>query len=803
MRTRSMLTAAGALISAACLVAIPVASPALAVPVGFTDSLVATFTQPTAVKVLPGGDLLVLEKQGTFRRVALDGTVSPAGSITPTVCAGGERGLLSAALDPSFATTGTIYVYATRMGSGGTCANTLSKFTMSGGALSAASEQVLVDNIAWTATNHNGGTVEVGRDGFVYLSVGEGADTSRAQSLASLGGKILRLTTTGQAAPGNPYAAAAGHGPCARSGQAAPVCEEIYALGLRNPFRIAFDPNSPTTKFRINDVGDQTWEEVDDGIAGANYGWPTREGPCLRGQSTGCTADPNFTEPRTAYQNGYIVGGAFVPNGWWGAAYDGAYLFADGASNRLWTMNAAGAVDYATPFTTTQLSVATDFAFGVRNGERALFYVNNGNGQLRKIVGPNAASGDPAGPAYLGGPATPPPPLPQPPVTSLPGAYVFTAYPVAQRVLDSRNAIGGPTGRLVGGVPRTVALGVPAGASAALVNITLDNGSGPEQQCRPPSYLVAWKPGSPKPATSNANVGGCDVAANSAVVQVDGSGSIDVEVYADVHVIVDVLGSYAPAAGAVAAGRFAAVTPTRLLDSRAAAAPGNDYTRTNLGNTSVVRFPVAGRGGVPAGATTVSLTVTAIGPGSDAPGYVTAYAGGTPLPSTSTVNHTGGFDTRANLALVPVGADGTVELFLYQVANVVVDVGGWITSSSDAAATTGRLHLTEPTRVADSRIGIGVTPLAPGGQVTLEPVGVPAATAIAQNVTMVSHAPGWICATPSPWAGGDVSIQNARMAGQDRPATTFTTLGPGPAPRLRYCTQDSADLIVDVFGWFE
>ena len=704
-------------------------------------------------------------------------------------------------MDPSFATTGTIYVYATRTRSDGTCANTLSKFTMSGGAVAPASEQVLVDNIAWSATNHNGGTVEVGRDGNLYLSVGEGADTSRAQNLGSLGGKILRLTTTGQPAPGNPFLTAAGHGPCARAGQSASVCEEVYALGLRNPFRIAFDPNSATTRFRINDVGDSTWEEVDDGTAGANYGWPTREGPCLRGQSTSCVPDPNFTEPVTSYQDGYIVGGAFVPNGWWGAAYDGAYLFADGAANRMWVMNGAGAVDYGTPFTTTQLSVATDFAFGVRNGERALFAVNNGNGQLRKIVGPNAATTAPAGPAYLGGTSGP---LPQPPVLPIAGAYSYTAYPVAQRVLDSRNAIGGPTGRLVGGQPRTVALGVPAGASAALVNITLDNGTGPEQQCRPPSYLVAWKPGSPKPATSNANVGGCDVAANSAVVQVDGSGAIEVEVYADVHVIIDVLGYYAPAAGAVAAGRFAAVTPTRLLDSRAVPAAGNDYTRTDLGNTSVVRFPVAGRAGVPAGATTVSLTITAIGPGSDAPGYVTAYAGGTPLPSTSTVNHTGGFDTRANLALVPVGPDGTVELFLYQVANVVVDVGGWITSSADAPATTGRLHLTEPTRIADSRNGIGVAPLAPGGQVTLEPAGVPAtATAIAQNVTMVSHAPGWICATPNPWAGGDVSIQNARTANQDRPATTFTTLGPGPAPRLRYCTQDSADLIVDVFGYFE
>ena len=126
------------------------------------------------MKVLPGGDLLVLEKQGAIRRVATNGTVSTVGTIDVTGCAGGERGLLSAAIDPSFATNGVIYVYATRP-TGVGCANTLSKFTISGGTIVPGSEVVLIDNIVWAATNHNGGSVEVGRDGFLYLSVGEGA----------------------------------------------------------------------------------------------------------------------------------------------------------------------------------------------------------------------------------------------------------------------------------------------------------------------------------------------------------------------------------------------------------------------------------------------------------------------------------------------------------------------------------------------------------------------------------------------------------------------------------------------------
>ena len=200
----------------------------------------------------------------------------------------------------------------------------------------------------------------------------------------------------------------------------------------------------------------------------------------------------------------------------------------------------------------------------------------------------------------------------------------------------------------------------------------------------------------------------------------------------------------------------------------------------------------------------MSLTVTAIGGGSPAPGYVTAYGGGTRRPATSTVNHTGTHDVQANVALVPVGADGTVELFLYEVSDVVVDVGGWITSAADPPSTVGRLRLTTPTRVADSRNGFGVPTLTPRASVVLDVGGIPrGASAVVQNVTMVSHAPGWICATPNPWAGGDVSIQNASAAGQARPALTFTTLGQGSQPRLRYCSYDVADLIVDVFGWYE
>ena len=154
---------------------------------------------------------------------------------------------------------------------------------------------------------------------------------------------------------------------------------------------------------------------------------------------------------------------------------------------------------------------------------------------------------------------------------------------------------------------------------------------------------------------------------------------------------------------------------------------------------------------------------------------------------------------------MPVGADGTIELYLYQVANVVVDVGGWITSASDVASSKGRLHLVAPTRIADSRNGIGVAPLAPGGQVTLEPTGVPAgASAIGPERDDGQPRAGLDLRDAEP-VGGRRREHPERPRGQPGSARrlAFTTLGQTAQPRLRYCTQDHADLIVDVMGWFE
>ena len=194
----------------------------------------------------------------------------------------------------------------------------------------ASGEVILVDNIGSPAGNHNGGDLKFGKDGFLYIGVGDGGSTSQtAQPLSSLNGKILRIKGDGTSPSSNPFFA--GGVSCALAGGIADTsaqCQEILAYGLRNPFRMGFDPNVATTRFFINDVGQNTWEEIDNGQAGANYGWNVREGHCGNGSTTNCGPPPTgMTNPIYDYGRGdspscsSITGGAFVPNGVWPAAY--------------------------------------------------------------------------------------------------------------------------------------------------------------------------------------------------------------------------------------------------------------------------------------------------------------------------------------------------------------------------------------------------------------------------------------------------------------------------------------------------
>jgi glucose/arabinose dehydrogenase len=206
----------------------------------------------------------------------------------------GERGLLGVAFDPNFASNQLVYIYYTATTP--TVHNRISRFTAAGDVAVAGSEVTVMDldNLS-TATNHNGGALHFGPDGNLYVAIGDNANGANAQSFTTRLGKMLRMTSSGGVPPGNPFV-----------DETSGPNETIWAMGLRNPFTFSFQ--NGTGRMFINDVGQNTWEEINDGIAGSNYGWPTCEGLCN-------PPNGNFRDPIFAYANDAstcaITGGAF------------------------------------------------------------------------------------------------------------------------------------------------------------------------------------------------------------------------------------------------------------------------------------------------------------------------------------------------------------------------------------------------------------------------------------------------------------------------------------------------------------
>ncbi len=166
---------------------------------------------------------------------------------------------------------------------------------------------------------------------------------------------------------------------------------------------MAFDPNAAGTRFYINDVGQNTWEEIDVGQAGADYGWNVREGHCRTGSETDCEKPPaDMTNPIFAYSHSAtdpifagcssITGGAFVPAGVWPAEFEGAYLFSDFVCGRIFSLSPS---DTATPFA-TELDSPVTVIFGPHEGTQALYYTTFHGGQVRRIAFIGSANRAPA-----------------------------------------------------------------------------------------------------------------------------------------------------------------------------------------------------------------------------------------------------------------------------------------------------------------------------------------------------------------------------------------------------------------------
>ena len=312
-------------------------------PTGFTETQFGTDLNgtPTAMDFAPDGRLFVCLQEGRLR-VIENGTLLTTPFVTLPTSANGERGLLGIAFDPDFANNQFVYVYYTVTTS--PVHNRISRFTANGNVAVQGSETVIVDldNLS-SATNHNGGAIHFGPDGKLYAGVGENANPANAQSIGNRLGKLLRINADGSIPSDNPTSFPGIAGSPSGANQA------IWAAGLRNPFTFAFQPG--TGRLFINDVGQSTWEEINDGIAGSNYGWDICEGACSPPDPT--YRDPLFQYSHSGQEGGCaIVGGAFynpVVNQF-PATYTGKYFFADLCSGWIRLMNPADntATDFAT-----------------------------------------------------------------------------------------------------------------------------------------------------------------------------------------------------------------------------------------------------------------------------------------------------------------------------------------------------------------------------------------------------------------------------------------------------------------------
>jgi uncharacterized repeat protein (TIGR03806 family) len=295
-------------------------------PDGFSEQIVATgITGATAMAIAPDGRVFVCEQTGALR-VVKDDKLLDEPFLTLAVDSSWERGLIGVTFDPGFPTRP--YIYVCYVVAKPYPHHRVSRFTAKGDVAEAGSEVVLLSGDDQTKlggsvpNGHQGGALHFGKDGKLYIGIGEQTAGLPAQKLDTLQGKLLRINPDGSIPDDNPFAKSA-------TGK----YRAIWAYGLRNPFAFAVQPGSG--RIFINDVGEARWEEIDEGIAGANYGWPLAEG---------MSADPRYRNPIHAYDHGVgrcISGGTFYnpPHEQFPKEFVGKYFFADFMDNWIRTLD--------------------------------------------------------------------------------------------------------------------------------------------------------------------------------------------------------------------------------------------------------------------------------------------------------------------------------------------------------------------------------------------------------------------------------------------------------------------------------
>lgn len=337
------------------------------------------FSSPIAIAHCGDSRLFIAEQDGIIKILNANGTTNaiPFLNISTLTNASGEQGLLGLAFHPNYASNGYFYVNYTRISDGATV---IARYTVDSGnpnIANAGSANILL-TIAQPFSNHNGGTIAFGQDGYLYIGMGDGGSGgdpgNRAQNINELLGKMLRIDVNSGSPYGipanNPYVGVAG-------------ADEIWAIGLRNPWKFSFDKQ--TGDLWIADVGQNVYEEINEATStesGLNYGWRCYEGNTAY-NTAGCPPQATMKAPIAVINHSSgacSITGGYVYRGPTYTNFQGKYFFSDYCLARIGMVDNLGNVTFSNTFSGNNF-----VTFGEDiNGE--LYVASIGNGTIYKIV---------------------------------------------------------------------------------------------------------------------------------------------------------------------------------------------------------------------------------------------------------------------------------------------------------------------------------------------------------------------------------------------------------------------------------